>query len=175
MDVSGKTESYKMCARKDRSRPWDTFEEMLKERFPDEHGAIDQFMIDLDASKKGSLALGMYKILPIPLLNFLMKLGLHDKLFKTWQLTTSARDYLDSITTNKKLQCVLNYCFGDYGTQPRKALMWMAMTLINHFKDVGIYPVGGSSEITKAISEPLVRRGGKVLSLNYPIYRRVSV
>ena len=57
----------------------------------------------------------------------------------------------------------MNYCFGDYGTQPSQAPQWMAMTLPRHFRNGGIFPVGGSSAITKAIAEPIWARNGKVL------------
>ena len=162
-DGTGKCDRYKVCRRQDPTKTWDTFESMLKEAFPEDHAAIDQFLADMVSSKSGSLALGMYKLLPIPLLKFLMFFGLHNRLFDNKQLTTSVREYLDGITTNNKLKCVLNYCFGDYGTAPGKAPTWLGMTLVNHFKNGGIFPVGGSSEMTKCVAEPIVARGGKVL------------
>ena len=79
-------ERFPICKRKSTSTPWDTFEDMLKERFPDEHPAIEQFLADMHSSKLGSLALGMYKLLPLPLLKFLMFFGLDNKLFKNHQL-----------------------------------------------------------------------------------------
>ena len=102
--------------RSDAKSNWDNFESMLKEKFPEDHPAIDQFMSDFRKCKLGSLALGMYKILPIPLLKLMMFFGLHNKVFKgNALLTQSVRDYMENLTQNKKLRCVLSYCFGDYG------------------------------------------------------------
>ena len=36
------------------------------------------------------------------------------------------------------------------------------MTLLDHFKTGGCFPVGGSSELTRAVAEPIAARGGKV-------------
>ena len=105
----------------------------------------------------------MYKVLPRPLLNFLIKLGLHDRIFDNYQLTKNTREFLDSITDNPKLKCVMNYCFGDFGTNPKKAPLFMNSALFKTFMDGGFFPTGGSSEMTKTLAEPIWARGGKVL------------
>ena len=105
----------------------------------------------------------MYKVLPRPLLNFLIKFGLHNRIFDNYQLTTNTREFLDSLTDNPKLKCVMNYCFGDFGTNPKKAPLFMNSALFRTFIDGGFFPTGGSSEMTKTLAEPIWARGGKIL------------
>jgi len=161
---SGEINAYPIEKRRVKDgQKWDTLEAMLKKEFPDEHEAIDKFIATIFGCSKSSLALGMYKVLPRPLLNFLIKLGLHDRIFDNYQLTQNTRDFLDSITDNPKLKCVMNYCFGDFGTNPNKAPLFMNSALFKTFMDGGFFPTGGSSEMTKTLAEPIWARGGKVL------------
>jgi all-trans-retinol 13,14-reductase len=161
---SGEINAYPIEKRRVKDgQKWDTLEAMLKKEFPEEHEAIDKFIETIFGCSKSSLALGMYKVLPRPLLNFLIKLGLHDRIFDNYQLTQNTREFLDSITNNPKLKCVMNYCFGDFGTNPNKAPLFMNSALFRTFMDGGFFPTGGSSEMTKTLAEPIWARGGKVL------------
>ena len=94
---------------------------------------------------------------------FLIKFGLHNRIFDNYQLTTNTREFLDSLTDNPKLKCVMNYCFGDFGTNPKKAPLFMNSALFRTFIDGGFFPTGGSSEMTKTLAEPIWARGGKIL------------
>ena len=68
------------------------------------------------------------------------------------------------MTADKRLQTVLTYAWGDYGTPPREAAFLTHALVMNHFwKCGGWYPVGGSSEIALNITPVIERSGGRVL------------
>ena len=57
----------------------------LKEHFPDEHKGIDGFIQLMDEYGKGyDDCAGLCKLLPLPLSNILIKLGLFDLINKKW-------------------------------------------------------------------------------------------
>ena len=41
----------------------------------------------------------------------------------------STREFLDGITTDEKLKCVLNYCWGDFGSPPSDSPLFMNSVL----------------------------------------------
>ena len=57
----------------------------LKEHFPDEHPAIDGFIQKMKEYGKGyDDCAGLCKLLPLPLSNFLIKVGFFDLINKKW-------------------------------------------------------------------------------------------
>ena len=57
----------------------------------------------------------MLKVLPRPLVAFLMKTGLY-RLFSCFKYTSvTLQQTLDGLTDNQDLKAVLSYLFGDYG------------------------------------------------------------
>ena len=125
------TESFPIEKRSvnDGTKTWDTFRAMLIERFPEEEAAIDQFIAAMFDYKKAGMAIGLYKLLPRWLLKIAMTFGLHTRFLDNTQLTTTTREFLDSITDNEKLKCVLSYSYGDYGTVPSESPLFMNMAL----------------------------------------------
>ena len=79
--------------------------------------------------KKTGLAIALYKMLPTWLLKLAMTFGLHNRFLANYQLTTTTKEFLDSITDNEKLKYVLSYSWGDYGTPPDESPLFMNMAL----------------------------------------------
>ena len=137
----------------------------LKKQFPDEEAGIDEFF------KLVKLGYGtvkyriLLKILPLWLCLFLIKTGLLSLITKLWQapLVTSTKETIEKLTSNKDLQAVMCYSWGDYGTPPAKSNWSMQAVLHNHYMHGGYYPVGGASEIALNIIPVIERTGGKVL------------
>ena len=178
-DGENETESFPIEKRSvnDKSKTWDNFEAMLLEKFPEEKEAISKFIEEMFNYKKAGMAIALYKLLPTWLLKIIMTLGLHNRYLSNYQLTTTTREFLDSITQNEKLKCVLSYCYGDYGTVPAESPLFMNMALFgwvifsifvankifSTFMNGGYFPTGGSSEMSRTLAEPIWARGGKVL------------
>ena len=61
----------------------------------------------------------MLKMMPKPLVTFVMRSGLFRFLFTCFKYTcTSLQEILDDLTDDKDLHMVLSYCMGDYGAWP---------------------------------------------------------
>ena len=76
----------------------------------------------------------------------------------------TALSLVQGLTSNKDLQTVMLYSWGDYGTQPSKTTFLMQSLLNRHFLKFGAhYPVGGASEIAFNIIPVIEKAGGKVL------------
>ena len=118
-------ESYPIT--KSKNNQWADLKSMLLQNFPDEDNAISKFLSQIQKSKKTSATLSLYKRLPKWIMKVLITLGLHRLLFDNNQLTITTRKFLDSITTNEKLKCVLSYSFGAHGTIPSESPLFMNM------------------------------------------------
>ncbi len=150
---------YPVCTGHDKRRA------QLKEQFPGEDKAIDEYM-DLHKGMMGDDMRIFLKLLPRWVANLMMATGLAQK----WS-TVHKGDYVKSLesvvkrlTQNKSLQTVFTYCWGDYGTPPSRSTFTMLAEINNHFQKNGsYYPVGGSSEIAYNVVPVIERSGGKVL------------
>ena len=137
----------------------------LKKQFPDEEAGIDEF-IKLVKLGKGTVKYRiLVKMFPLWLSLFLIKTGLLSFITKLWSapLVTSTKDTIEKLTSNKDLQAVMSYSWGDYGTPPAKSNWSMQAVLHNHYMYGGYYPIGGASEIALNIIPVIERTGGKVL------------
>ena len=75
----------------------------------------------------------MLKVLPKPLVAFLMKTGLF-RLFSCFKYTSvTLQETLDSLTDNQDLKAVLSYLFGDYGA-------FLCLPNQVHFQVPGAFP-----------------------------------
>lgn len=136
----------------------------LKSKFPGEHDAIDKLFVAMRAVRKLYPQTFMLKILPLWLVNFLLKSGIFGLLSDLPKyLYKSTGEFVDELTTNKRLKAAMCYSYGDYGTQPREAPVLMHLMLLQHYSYGGYYPVGGSSEIAFHIVPVIEKNGGKVL------------
>ena len=76
----------------------------------------------------------------------------------------STLEHIRSLTSNKDLQTVFTYNFGDMGVPPNRSGFPMQAAINNHYlKMGGYYPVGGASEFTLNLVPVIERAGGRVL------------
>ncbi|XP_039261189.2 all-trans-retinol 13,14-reductase-like isoform X1 [Styela clava] len=141
------------------------YEQNLINQFPKEEKAITEFVKLINQSSDSVVGYALMKMLPIWLLNFLMKTGLYNLLYSRYDkmTKTSAKQILDELTDNEELKGVLGYAFGDYGTFPSDAPFLMHGILMKHFYNGAYYPRGGSSELAFNMIPGIVRSGGAVL------------
>ena len=129
-----------------------------KEAFPDDADAIDKyFHLVQKATNLFPLLLVFKMILPETLFKLVYRI-LPDVLTKT------TKEVLDSsITTNRKLQGVLTYHYGDYGEPSERGAFAMNALIASHYRSGAYYPVGGPLKIAECICQTIEKWGGAVL------------
>ncbi|KAL5257799.1 hypothetical protein ACHWQZ_G012661 [Mnemiopsis leidyi] len=140
------------------------FAKELKLLFPvEEHSAIDNYVkLVKEFSQLPKTITGILKLMPLPLTKLLLKLGCYKKELMKCKKTTAS--VVRTLTTNKDLQTVFTYCWGDYGTEPENSSFKTQAGLMTHFSGTGgFYPIGGASEIAFNMIPVIERSGGKVL------------
>jgi len=144
----------------------EAWKSLLKKQFPDEENAVEEYFHLLKTTSKSSTIHGALKLMPLWLVKFVLVTGilkLFTNLFKP-EYTKCLLDVVTGITSNKDLQTIFMYCWGDYGCPPSKSNFTMQALLNRHFMRGGAsYPVGGASEIAFNIIPVIERAGGKVL------------
>uniref|UniRef100_A0A8C9FIF5 All-trans-retinol 13,14-reductase n=1 Tax=Pavo cristatus TaxID=9049 RepID=A0A8C9FIF5_PAVCR len=138
----------------------------LKEQFPGEEAAIDEFkrLVKVMGLWGWLWALGVLKMLPLPLVWLLNRLGLLSLLSPFCRMTSrSVKDVVDGLTTNAKLRAVFSYIFPTYGVLPSKASFSLHSILVQHYLWGAWYPKGGSGEIVFRTIPIIQKAGGNVL------------
>ncbi|NXN09082.1 RETST reductase, partial [Indicator maculatus] len=136
----------------------------LKEQFPGEGTAIDEFERLVKGVDRGMMLFGLLKLVPWALARLLCRSGLLPWLFSFCQLAPrSLKDVVDGLTPNPELRAVFSYLFPTYGVVPSQASFTMHSILVNHFLDGAWYPKGGSGEIPFHMIPVIRRSGGDVL------------
>jgi len=139
---------------------------LLHKQFPDEASAIDKYFELLAASSKTSTIHGAMKMLPLWLVKIILFSGIMKYMTNIFrpEYTISTLDLVESLTSDKDLQTVFMYCWGDYGTPPSKSNFTMQAALNRHFMNAGAhYPIGGASEVAFNIIPVIEKTGGRVL------------
>jgi len=144
----------------------EAWKEQLKKQFPDEIEAIDKYVQMMKTTKASVIIHFALKLAPLWVVRLALITGvlrLLTNLFKP-EYTKRSLDLIEGLTSNKDLQTVFMYSWGDYGTQPSKSPFMMQALLNRHFTKFGShYPVGGASEIAFNIIPIIEKVGGKVL------------
>ncbi|NXY82595.1 RETST reductase, partial [Alcedo cyanopectus] len=136
----------------------------LKEQFPGDGAAIDEFERLVKSTGRGVVLLGVLKMVPRVLASLLCRSGLLPRLSPFCQLALrSVRDVVGMLTANRELRAVLSYLFPTYGVVPSKASFSMHGILVSHFLHGAWYPRGGAGEIAFHIIPIIRRAGGNVL------------
>ncbi|NXA14659.1 RETST reductase, partial [Sapayoa aenigma] len=136
----------------------------LKEQFPGEEEAIDEFRRLVKSTSRGVVLLSLLKMLPRFLAGLLCRSGLLPRLFSFSRLASrSVKDVVDGLTPNPELRAVLSYLFPTYGVIPSKASFSMHSILVNHFLCGAWYPKGGPGEIAFHTISVIRKAGGHVL------------
>ena len=143
----------------------DKWKNDLKDRFPNEHEAIDKFFNALKLEKGTALIRILLKTLPLWLSKVLIHSGLINFMTNLWKgpLAMTSKEFVESLTSNKDLQTIMCYNWGDYGTKPSDSSFAMQALLHNHYMRGAYYPVGGASEIAFNAIPVIERGGGKVM------------
>ena len=139
---------------------------LLYKQFPGETVAVDKYFDLLAASSKTSTVHGVMKMLPLWIVKLVLLSGILKYLTNIFrpEYTVSTLELVEGLTSNKDLQAVFMYCWGDYGTPPSKSNFTMQAALNRHFMKAGAhYPIGGASEIAYNIIPVIEKAGGRVL------------
>jgi len=144
----------------------DKWRKLLKEQFPKETVAIDKYFEMMEATKASTVIHFALKMAPLWVVRLAIASGfirLVTNLGRP-EYKKTALSLVQGLTSNKDLQTVMLYSWGDYGTQPSKTNFLMQSLLNRHFLKFGAhYPVGGASEIAFNIIPVIEKAGGKVL------------
>ncbi|NXK28804.1 RETST reductase, partial [Arenaria interpres] len=136
----------------------------LKEQFPGEEAAIDEFKRLVKSVGRGTVLVGLLKMLPRALVALLCRSGLLPRLSPFCRLAScSLKEVVEGLTANPELRAVLSYIFPTYGVVPSKASFSMHSILVNHFLCGAWYPKGGAGEIAFHTIPVIRKTGGNVL------------
>ncbi|XP_043843135.1 all-trans-retinol 13,14-reductase [Dromiciops gliroides] len=137
----------------------------LKEKFPDEEAAIDKYMKMVKEVARGSSHMILLKILPLPVVKLLDKLGVL-AFFSPFlrAATQSLAEVLNQLPASQELKAVLSYIYPTYGVPPKNSSFSMHALLVYHYLRGAFYPRGGSSEIAFHLIPVIQKAGGAVLA-----------
>ncbi|NXV79478.1 RETST reductase, partial [Atlantisia rogersi] len=136
----------------------------LKEQFPGEEAAIDEFRRLVTSIDRGTVLVGVLKMIPRALAWLLCSSGLLRRLSPFCHLASrSVKEVVDGLTTNCELRAIFSYIFPTYGVIPSKASFSMHSILVNHFLNGAWYPKGGAGEIAFHLIPVIRKTGGNVL------------
>lgn len=137
----------------------EAFREQMKAYFPTEEDAIDRYLWHIQQVRKANSKYQLQKLLP----SFLRKIigGWMRKDYMKYA-QQSTRQFLESLTDNQTLIAVLTGQYGDYGLPPSQSSFMMQAIVASHYLRGGAYPVGGASQIAKAIAPVIERAGGNI-------------
>ena len=133
----------------------------LLDAFPDEQGAIDQYVKLLGKVADGMQWYTLSKLTP-GLLSPLVHKGLDMALPDYFNKTTW--DVLSELTDNQELNGAIPGQWGDCGVTPKQSSFMVHALIAKHYLYGGFYPVGGASEIAKTIIPVIQQPGGEVFT-----------
>ncbi|WP_299466224.1 NAD(P)/FAD-dependent oxidoreductase [uncultured Microscilla sp.] len=136
------------------------FKEKLKEYFPAEADAIDQYVDLVFKVTKTSRNFYMEKAMP-PMVSKVSGGLMRNPYLK--YATRTTQDVLEEITQNQELIKVLTGQYGDYGLPPKQSSFGMHASLVRHYFSGGNFPVGGSSQVVDTIAPVLEASGSTIL------------
>ncbi|KAF0687386.1 Aste57867_20869 [Aphanomyces stellatus] len=135
------------------------FKRTLKQRFPDDHKAIDAYFSTLDRSRGNTGILFALQLCPT----------WARSIFRWWNAPRfefyrkTAAEVAATLTTNQDLLGAFTYNWGDVGEPPGRAAYATTASVLQHYCGGGYYPIGGPSVIPKKIARVIESHGGKVL------------
>ncbi|NXA26797.1 RETST reductase, partial [Ibidorhyncha struthersii] len=136
----------------------------LKEQFPGEESAIVEFERLVKSVGRGTVLVGVLKMIPRAVATLLCRSGLLLWFSPFCRLASrSLKEVVEGLTANQELRAVFSYPFPTYGVVPSKASFSMHSILVNHFLHGAWYPKGGAGEIVFHIVPVIRKTGGNVL------------
>ncbi|KEQ14702.1 FAD-dependent oxidoreductase [Endozoicomonas montiporae] len=139
----------------------DKFIASLKQRFPAEHDAIDEYMKRLSEVNKAMRWISMEKLadgLTGKLLKLIRKAKVPDYLNRT------TYEVLKDLTDDELLIAVLTGQWGDCGVPPKESSFIIHSLIAKHYLHGGYYPVGGASKLAETIIPVIQQSGGEVFT-----------
>lgn len=137
------------------------FVNSLKQRFPGEEEAIDEYMRRMAQVGKAVQAIGVEKLLG----------GVAGKMFKLGRKTLmpdyinrTTYEVLRELTADEMLIAVLTGQWGDSGVSPKDSSFIIHCLIANHYLRGAYYPVGGASRMAETIIPVIQRSGGEVFT-----------
>ncbi|XP_036407898.1 all-trans-retinol 13,14-reductase-like [Megalops cyprinoides] len=136
--------------------------ESLRRQFPDDTGAVDEFMRLMKVSARHTPLLAALKMMPLRLSRFLIRTGVLGRISPVFRLaSTSHSGMMATLTQNKDLHALSAYLF--YGVPPKDSSFLINALLLHHYKRGAYYPRGGASEFAFNIIPVIQKAGGAVL------------
>ena len=132
----------------------------LKQTFPGEAAAIDNYLAAVQSAQK---ACGLYfaeKAVPRPIARLAGRFMRAP--FLKWAGQTTL-DVLHRWTRNTDLIGILTAQWGDYGLPPSQSSFGVHALIASHYFNGASYPVGGAARIAETITPLIERNGGKVV------------
>jgi all-trans-retinol 13,14-reductase len=127
---------------------YDNFIRVLSSYFPDEEPAIRAFC---DKIRKICKQFPLYNV----------KAGAYTDTENAYETDTKA--YLETLTTNRKLQAVLAGTNLLYAGQANKTPLFVHALIVNHYIESSWKFVDGGSQIARYLAREITSRGGKIL------------
>jgi len=78
--------------------------------------------------------------------------------------TTDVQAYIESITSNKKLQCVLAGTNILYAGAPNKSPLFVHALIVNHYIESSWKFLDGGSQIARYLAKEITNHGGKIIT-----------
>jgi all-trans-retinol 13,14-reductase len=106
---------------------------LLLKQFPAEKDAIDTYLSMVEHSKSFDVIHGAMKLIPLWLAWIVVKLGLLNLFSPLWSglYKRSTMDVVKTLTSNKDLQTIFTYCWGDFGTSPKNSHFAMQVRIFD--------------------------------------------
>lgn len=136
------------------------YEEFLKYRFPEEAGAIDEYLALVGKVSKASGSYFAQKAIPEKTAEKIYEKACSEFHEYSRELTIDA---LRRLTSNEELIAVLCANWGDYSLEPSKSSFAMHCMLAKHYMNGAHYPAGGGSAFANAMVPIIESAGGLVL------------
>jgi len=140
-----------------RSSPTE-FKAQMKEYFPKEAEAIDNYVDMIYAAQRSQMTYFMEKALP----SMASKLIGGRLRKKALNFNRPTLEIMRELTDDPKLIAVLTGQFGDYGVPPSQSSFMMHAMVVKHYMNGATYPIGGSSRIFDTILPTVRAAGGEV-------------
>ena len=138
----------------------EAFKARMKDYFPAEAGAIDQYVALVQAANRAAKGYFAERALPLSMAD-----ARHAEVAPAFRALAdqTVLQVLRGLTDNAELIAVLCGHFGDYSLLPDQASFAVHAMVIAHYLDGASYPVGGAAHIAETLADTVRAAGGLVL------------
>eukprot|EP00040_Diaphanoeca_grandis_P005168 m.31644 g.31644 ORF g.31644 m.31644 type:complete len:601 (+) comp16496_c0_seq3:17-1819(+) len=133
---------------------------LLKEKFPKEHAAIDQYFSDMDKGGETGLLMQLWRVLPPGWFTSMLGRSLVPKVLELAKYT--ALEKLKTLTDDVQLQGMLGFVsLGCCGVPPSEIAYSLCTGLHLHFEKGAFYPLGGPKALARGFANEIAKAGGR--------------